>query len=121
LSYKNVNELNKIIGSSLPSRLMFKHDKVFMAGKAFEFYSRDILDCVCMLYSDPEFVPYLAFAPEHHYVDEERSKHAYNEMHTGDWWLGWHTGMAWVGKVQPTPVPMKTIPTAGFTRTRGFL
>src|SRR5882762_7809582 len=31
--------------------------------------------------------------------------------------LGWHTGMVLVGEVQPTPIPMKPIPAAGFTCT----
>jgi len=31
--------------------------------------------------------------------------------------VGWHMGMAWVGKVQPTPVPAKPIPMVCFTHT----
>src|SRR5882762_1732623 len=31
--------------------------------------------------------------------------------------LGWHTGMAQVGKVQPAPVPTKPIPMVCFTHT----
>src|SRR5882762_1232502 len=31
--------------------------------------------------------------------------------------IGWHTGMARVGEVQPAPIPAKTVPTAGFTCT----
>ena len=27
-----------------------------------------------------------------------------------DMWIGWHTGLAWVGEVQPRPVPAKPIP-----------
>src|SRR5882762_8033272 len=33
-------------------------------------------------------------------------------------WIGWHTGTARVGKVQPAPVPAKPAPVVCFTCTR---
>jgi len=60
-----------------------------VAGKAFEFYFHDILECVHSLYSDPEFAPILVFAPECHYADEDKTIQLYHDMHTGKWW--WQT------------------------------
>ena len=44
------------------------------------------MQCIRALYGDPEFARELVFAPERHYLDPERTRRIYNEMHTGDWW-----------------------------------
>ena len=60
--------------------------EVVVGGQAFEVYFRDILDCIRALYGNPEFSKTLVFAPERHYLDSAKTKQAYHEMHTGEWW-----------------------------------
>ena len=86
LSYKNARELNKIIDEHLPDRPTFKHKEIVIGGEAFDVYFRDIIVCICALYSDPELLPYLVFLPEKHYVDKEKKVRLYHDMHTGKWW-----------------------------------
>ncbi|KAG1770541.1 hypothetical protein EDD22DRAFT_977201 [Suillus occidentalis] len=90
LSYRNSRELNNIIDSKIPAcRPRFKRQEILVAGKAFDVYFRDILQCVKALYRDPELAPYLVFAPERHYSDEDQTQRLYHDMYTGNWW--WHT------------------------------
>lgn len=53
---------------------------------SFDVYFRDVLQCIKSLYGDPEFAPYLIFAPEKHYLDEEGGTRLYHDLHTGRWW-----------------------------------
>ncbi|KAH9021901.1 hypothetical protein EDB85DRAFT_2075518 [Lactarius pseudohatsudake] len=89
LSFKNSMELNRVIDTQLPGRPSFKRMGVELGGEVFDVYFRDIMDCVWALYSDPEFSPYLVYAPECHYVDEKCDLRMYHDMHTGEWW--WST------------------------------
>ncbi|RXW20300.1 hypothetical protein EST38_g5564 [Candolleomyces aberdarensis] len=90
LSFKNSLELNKLIDSKLPSptpafeRIPFK-----LGGEVFEVYMRNIMECVKSLFKNPEFAPYLKYAPEKHYTDSSCTIRLYHDMHTGDWW--WDT------------------------------
>ncbi|KAI9433254.1 hypothetical protein H4582DRAFT_2061067 [Lactarius indigo] len=61
--------------------------------------------CIRALFGDPDLAPYLIFAPEKHYIDDERTEQMYHDMHTGSWW--WTTQAA-VEKVTPraTIVPV---------------
>ncbi|THU96676.1 hypothetical protein K435DRAFT_663997 [Dendrothele bispora CBS 962.96] len=87
LSYRNVNELDRIIDKHLPcSRPQFKRQEVIVQGRVVEVYFRDILQCVKALYGDAEFAPYLKFAPERHFKDETKQEQLYHDMHTGKWW-----------------------------------
>ena len=73
LSYKNSHELNSII-DKLPGRCpTFIHKEIVLAGEAFDIFYRDIMECICALYGDPEFARHLIFVPERHYMDKERS------------------------------------------------
>ena len=85
LSYKNTNELNQLI-DSLPSCPKFKREEIIIAGQAFDIYHRDILECIKEIYANPEFSPYLAFKPERHYVDEDKTIRMYSKMYSGKWW-----------------------------------
>ncbi|KAH9163088.1 hypothetical protein EDB89DRAFT_1816539, partial [Lactarius sanguifluus] len=67
LLFKNSMELNRVIDTQLPGRPSFKRMGVELGGEVFDVYFRDIMDCVWALYSDPEFSPYLVYAPERHY------------------------------------------------------
>ncbi|KAG1817029.1 hypothetical protein DFJ58DRAFT_720258 [Suillus subalutaceus] len=89
LSYKNSKELNKIIDKDLPGRPKFKCKQIIVAGEAFDVFYRDIIECIKVLYSDPDFANFLVFAPEHHYTDEDQTVRLFHDMHTGQWW--WDT------------------------------
>ncbi|KAL0059745.1 hypothetical protein AAF712_013505 [Marasmius tenuissimus] len=86
LSFKSASELNKIIDERLPSRPEFKIDTVVVGGEAFEVYFRDTLECVKALFSEPDFAPYMKYAPEKHWTDETRTSRMYHDMYTGEWW-----------------------------------
>ncbi|KAK7023555.1 hypothetical protein VNI00_016675 [Paramarasmius palmivorus] len=88
LTFSTSNELNRLI-HSLPSRPRFHREEVTIAGETFEFFYRDIRECIRALWGGPDFAPYLVFAPERHYRDQARSIRLYHDMHTGDWW--WET------------------------------
>ncbi|KAJ3532150.1 hypothetical protein NMY22_g7861 [Coprinellus aureogranulatus] len=89
LSFGNSVELNKIIDSDIPShRPAFTRESFTLGGEVFEIYKRNILECVKALFSDPEFAPYLKYAPEKHYTDDTCSTRIYHDMHTGEWWWG---------------------------------
>ncbi|KAG7096157.1 hypothetical protein E1B28_006830 [Marasmius oreades] len=85
LSFTTNNGLNTLI-DTLPDRPRFCREEILIAGHSFEFYYRNIIDCIKALWGDPEFAPYLVFAPERHYQDREKEVRLYHEMHTGDWW-----------------------------------
>ena len=86
MSYKNSDELNKIIDNKLPGRPQFKRHEVVQSGEAFEFYSRDIIECLEALWGDPDFVDELITEPERHYADGNMTIRMYHDMHTGKWW-----------------------------------
>ncbi|KAH8100185.1 hypothetical protein BXZ70DRAFT_893418 [Cristinia sonorae] len=95
LSYKNSNELNKIIDTHLPTRRpRFQREEIMVdaAGASFDVYFRDVIECVSALLGDPEFAPYLVFSPERHYADENQNIRLFHDMHTGRWW--WATQLA---------------------------
>jgi Plavaka transposase len=85
LSYRSAKELNDII-DELPGRPSFVCQDLAIGGETLHFYHRDILQCIRALYGDPEFARHLAFTPERHYTDPERTCRIYSDMHTGEWW-----------------------------------
>ncbi|KAJ7157665.1 hypothetical protein C8R43DRAFT_1183066 [Mycena crocata] len=90
LSYKNSQELNKIIDTQLPGgRPVFKRQEIVVGGEAFDVYFRPIMECVRALYGDPEFAQDLVFAPERHYADADKTIRLYHEIHTAEFW--WRT------------------------------
>ncbi|KAG2160170.1 uncharacterized protein EDB93DRAFT_1099531 [Suillus bovinus] len=90
LSFKNANELDSLIDHELPTgRPKFKREQIIVAGKAFDVYYRNVIKCVRSLYSDPDFARYLAFVPERHYANEDKTVRLFHDMHTGKWW--WDT------------------------------
>jgi hypothetical protein len=86
LSYRTVDQLNKIIDKSLPGRPTFERSELIIGNERLEFYSRDVIQCIRSLYGDPSFAQELTFVPERHYTSHERTCRVYNEMYTGDWW-----------------------------------
>ncbi|KIJ65793.1 hypothetical protein HYDPIDRAFT_109810 [Hydnomerulius pinastri MD-312] len=90
LSFKNSQELNKIIDKGLPAqRPRFHRKEVVVAGEALDFYMRNIMECAAALFGDPEFAKDLIFLPERHYADEDQTQRLYHDLHTGKWW--WQT------------------------------
>ncbi|KAI9435762.1 hypothetical protein H4582DRAFT_1763039, partial [Lactarius indigo] len=92
LLFKNSMELNRIIDTQLPGRPSF-HSSISHHSLPclceYALYVCYIMECVQALYRDPEFSPYLVYAPERHYVDEKCDLRMYHDMHTREWW--WST------------------------------
>ncbi|KAK7461710.1 hypothetical protein VKT23_008136 [Stygiomarasmius scandens] len=87
LSYQNSKQLNHIIDHGLPTRRpAFTRQEVVIAGKAYDFYVRDVLDCIKALYGNPDHTQYLAFTPERHYADADHTMRLYHDLNTGKWW-----------------------------------
>ncbi|KAI0736336.1 hypothetical protein C8Q72DRAFT_985880 [Fomitopsis betulina] len=90
LSYKNTDELNKIIDDQLPNRWpVFKHFEVCVADEKLAVFARGILECTEALYGDTEHARYLVVAAERHYADADQTVRLYHGLHTGKWW--WET------------------------------
>ncbi|KAI9432280.1 hypothetical protein H4582DRAFT_2113196 [Lactarius indigo] len=92
LSFRSAKELDRII-DTLPGRPPFECEDFTVGGERLSFYFRDVMQCIRSLYGDPEFVHELAFVPERHYADPERTCRIYSEMHTGDWWWAVQTSL----------------------------
>ena len=91
-------ELNQIIDKKLPSGLpQFIREEVELGGQKYEFYHRDILKCVRVLYGDPELAECLAYAPEKHYTGPDKTSRIFSEMNSGRWW--------WTRQVSSYPNP----------------
>ncbi|TEB37737.1 hypothetical protein FA13DRAFT_1751781 [Coprinellus micaceus] len=90
LSYRSTQELNKIVDHALPSWPQFHRSEVVVAGEEFELYLRDIIECIRALWGDPEFLPFLIFEPERHYMDQDKTLRVVHNMHTGKWWWATH-------------------------------
>ncbi|KAH9856108.1 hypothetical protein C2E23DRAFT_866199 [Lenzites betulinus] len=90
LSYKNSRELNSIVDEQLTSgRPRFVRREIVVGGEVFEIFYRDVIQCIRVLYGDPEFAGILVFTPEKHYADAEHTTRVYFDIHTGKWW--WET------------------------------
>ncbi|KAH9037408.1 hypothetical protein EDB83DRAFT_2228658, partial [Lactarius deliciosus] len=53
LSYHNARELNRIINKELPGPPKFKCEEIHLGGGSHDFYFRDIIPCIRMLFGDP--------------------------------------------------------------------
>ena len=94
LSFSSSEELNQIIDKKLPNGLpQFVQEEVELNGHKYEFYHRDIIQCVRALYGDPELADFLIHAPEKLYTGPDKKVRIYSEMHTGHWW--------WTRQVSP--------------------
>ena len=52
LSYHSTQELNNMIDTELPGRPHFQCNVLYIGDKWLEFYCRDVLECIRMLYGD---------------------------------------------------------------------
>ena len=93
LLFSSSEELNQIIDKKLPNGLpQFVREEVEIAGQKFEFYHRDIIQCIRVLYGHPELAPFLAHAPEKHYTSSNKRTQIFSEMYTGKWWWNVQVG-----------------------------
>jgi hypothetical protein len=88
-----MRELNGIIDKKLPGRPHFQRHTVMVGSEVCEVFYRDVIECVRSLFGDPNFTPYLHFAPEKHYTEDTKDTQMYHDMHTGKWW--------WATQVSP--------------------
>ena len=87
LSFSSADELNQIIDEKLPNGLpKFIREELTLAGQTYEFYHRDILQCIRVLYGDPELSKFLMNVPEKHFTGPDKKTRIYSEMNTGKWW-----------------------------------
>lgn len=87
LSFSSSEELNRIIDKKIPNGLpQFVREEVELDGHKYEFYHRDIIQCIRALYGDPELADFLVHAPEKWYTGPDKKVRIYSEMHTGHWW-----------------------------------
>ncbi|KAJ3553227.1 hypothetical protein NP233_g12696 [Leucocoprinus birnbaumii] len=106
LSFKNTDELNNVIDADLAGRPQFHRREVVVGGESFEFFSRDILECIKSIWKDPQFANELIVEPEHHYTDEDETVRMYHDMHTGKWWWNTQKALERMGKKQCTIIPV---------------
>ncbi|KAH9169618.1 hypothetical protein EDB89DRAFT_1908390 [Lactarius sanguifluus] len=92
LSYGSAKELDRII-DTLPGQPPIKREDFTVGDEPLAFYFWDVMQCIRSLYSDPEFMHELVFAPERHYSDPGRTCRIYSEMHTRDWWWAVQTSL----------------------------
>ena len=86
LSYHNIRELDCIIDEEMPGRPRFKCEEVHISGESYNFYFREVIPCICMLFGDPRYSRQLIFVPERHYQDAGHTTQVFGEMYTGKWW-----------------------------------
>ncbi|KAI0833350.1 hypothetical protein BC628DRAFT_1307698 [Trametes gibbosa] len=86
LSFRGMHDLNKIVDKLPMGRPAFERQEIVVSNKAFEVYTRDIIQCIRALLGDPEFTPLLLLVPERHYADSEHTTRVYFDMNTGKWW-----------------------------------
>ncbi|KAF9790566.1 hypothetical protein BJ322DRAFT_999138 [Thelephora terrestris] len=87
LSFSTADELNRVIDRKLSNRLpKFVQEELTLAGQTYEFYHRDIIQCIRALYGDPELAGLLAYVPEKHFTGPDKKTQIYSEMNTGKWW-----------------------------------
>ena len=56
------------------------------SGEVLEFFSCDIIKCLCALWGDSNFGDDLILEPEQLYADEDKMICIYHDMNTGKWW-----------------------------------
>ncbi|KAF9492148.1 hypothetical protein BDN71DRAFT_1483901 [Pleurotus eryngii] len=82
ISFTNSKELNAMIDDHLPGRSQFKRHEILVGGEVCEVFYRNVVACICALFGDSDFMPYLVFCPEKHYVDETKAECMFHNMHT---------------------------------------
>lgn len=78
--------MDKLVDTLPSPRPRFNREEIVVASEAYDVYFRDVLECVRVLYSEPEFARHLVFLPERHYADPDHTMRLFHDMHTGKWW-----------------------------------
>ena len=92
LQYRSNRDLNRLIDKSLPARPKFERQSYVLGGETHDMYLRNSLDVLKELYGRPDFVRYMKFAPEKHFLrykdaqGNNKKKQTVSEMWTGTWW-----------------------------------
>ncbi|KAI0708896.1 hypothetical protein C8Q72DRAFT_878767 [Fomitopsis betulina] len=87
LSFKNTNELNKIIDNKLPNHCpVFRQFEACVGGEQFAMFCRNIMECITVLYGDTEHARYICVTPVCHCADTDCTICLYHDLHTGQWW-----------------------------------
>jgi hypothetical protein len=92
--------LNKKIDTLPTFCPKFRRDEVTVDGETFEFFHRNVLECVAEIYGRHDLTPHLKFKPERHYVDEDMTIRIYGDMHTGKWW--WEVQVSIILRTAPS-------------------
>ncbi|KZV59788.1 hypothetical protein PENSPDRAFT_672115, partial [Peniophora sp. CONT] len=74
LQFRNNRDLNRLIDKNLPTRATFTRRSYTLGGETHDMYMRNSLDVLKELYGRPDFVRYLTFSPEKHYLLEKDSR-----------------------------------------------
>ncbi|KAF7799993.1 hypothetical protein EIP86_011236 [Pleurotus ostreatoroseus] len=87
LTFNNARALNQRIDHDLPNTPEWLHRSVGLDGYTarYDLYSRNILECLDDLYSNPRFARTMRFVPERHWTDGTKTSRMYRGIHTGDW------------------------------------
>ncbi|KAH9829113.1 uncharacterized protein C8Q71DRAFT_718714 [Rhodofomes roseus] len=86
ISFKNTKELNKLIDAGLPKRPKFIREVLEVDGEQYDFWVRNTMECIRVLFGSSDWAANLLVAPEKHYVDQSKTTRVYGDMHTGNWW-----------------------------------
>jgi hypothetical protein len=84
-----MKELNNIIDNEMTGLPSFRCMELDIGNEHLEFHCRDTLECIKMLFGDPDFLKDLALSPIQYYTNAEHTSRIINEMHSADWW--WST------------------------------
>ncbi|KAF7795599.1 hypothetical protein EIP86_006762, partial [Pleurotus ostreatoroseus] len=87
LTFRNARALNQRIDHELPNGPQWLHRSLHLNGftNCINLYSRDILECLDTLYSNPRFADTMHLVPERHYTNSSKTSRIFRGVHTGDW------------------------------------
>ncbi|KAF8260450.1 hypothetical protein EI94DRAFT_1773693 [Lactarius quietus] len=72
--------------TSLTELMSIDGVKITVSDEVCELHFHNILQCIHVLFWDPDLAPHLVFKPERHYTDEKKTERLYHNMYVGSWW-----------------------------------
>ncbi|KAG2156833.1 uncharacterized protein EDB93DRAFT_1101256 [Suillus bovinus] len=60
-------------------------DGISGINEEFELFMRDPVECIKELWANPAYLNHLTYALEHHFADEGKTEHIYDELMSGNW------------------------------------
>ncbi|KAG1884751.1 hypothetical protein F4604DRAFT_1878691 [Suillus subluteus] len=84
---ENARALHQKIDHELPGVSPWHHSVIQISGinEEFELFMRDPVECIKELWANPAYLDHLTYAPEHHFADEGKGEHIYDELMSGNW------------------------------------